>query len=334
MFPQTSWTVVVKAGKGHANELESFCRLYRQPVYAFARAKGLTHEDAEDLTQIFFASLLKRNLLQTADPAIGRLRNYLLRHFSFVLRDFFKHRNALSRGGEIEFVPINTAFGDVPAQASEQLCPLTEDILKEAFATLQEAYESSKPTIPFKEIKPFLHALDACERSSYDTILSKYPGISPEALRKRVSRLRGDLKKLLIARVPELARHSIKPRRDAQARFDRIASQGDMQPETVFNREWATCVLENARRLLKREFNQEFGDLSFRAFEPVLRGEEPDYGAIRSEYPSLTPFELQKRAEFIRERFVQIRTAIVGSTLADESEVIHEIRELDECWEA
>ena len=52
--------------------LEQLCRAYWFPLYAFARRQGCAPEDAQDLTQEFFARLLAKDYLQSADPNRGR----------------------------------------------------------------------------------------------------------------------------------------------------------------------------------------------------------------------------------------------------------------------
>ena len=86
-FTQTRWSVVLLAGQPSAPEsfvaLERLCRTYWSPVYAFVRRQGHAPEDAQDLTQEFFARLLKRNFFALADPDKGRFRSFLLSALKF-----------------------------------------------------------------------------------------------------------------------------------------------------------------------------------------------------------------------------------------------------------
>lgn len=73
VFPETRWTLVLKAASDSSNGVEKvalsdFCRAYWRPVYAVARAQGLGHEDAQDVTQIFFSSLTTSGSLSRAQP--------------------------------------------------------------------------------------------------------------------------------------------------------------------------------------------------------------------------------------------------------------------------
>ena len=81
-FQSTCWTTVLAARNGGSPEaqqaLETLCRTYWYPIYAFIRRWGHPACDAEDLTQEFFTRLLARNDLAGVDPARGKFRTFLL----------------------------------------------------------------------------------------------------------------------------------------------------------------------------------------------------------------------------------------------------------------
>ena len=58
--------------------LEKLCRTYWWPIFGFVRRQGYKPEEAQDLTQSFFARLLERRDLETVRQERGRLRSYLL----------------------------------------------------------------------------------------------------------------------------------------------------------------------------------------------------------------------------------------------------------------
>ncbi len=55
------------SGINSEDALESLCRIYWPPVYAYARHRGYSPEHAEDLTQGFFAKLLEKHYVDQAD---------------------------------------------------------------------------------------------------------------------------------------------------------------------------------------------------------------------------------------------------------------------------
>src|SRR5205823_7791549 len=89
-FATTHWSVVLTAqGESPAAQeaLEKLCRTYWRPIYSFVRRKGIRPEEAEDLTQGFFALLLERKDLSTVRKEKGRLRSYLLTSVKHFLAD-------------------------------------------------------------------------------------------------------------------------------------------------------------------------------------------------------------------------------------------------------
>jgi len=101
-FTTTHWSVVL-AAQGESTEakaaLEKLCRTYWWPLYGFARREGYKPEDAQDLTQAFFARLLERRDLETVRQERGRLRSYLLASLKNFLSKA-RHREMTVKRGE------------------------------------------------------------------------------------------------------------------------------------------------------------------------------------------------------------------------------------------
>jgi RNA polymerase sigma factor (sigma-70 family) len=101
-FATTHWSVVLTA-QGESPEaqqaLEKLCRLYWWPLYGFVRRNGYTPEEAQDLTQAFFARLLERKDLETVRQERGRLRSYLLASLKNFLSKA-RHRELTVKRGE------------------------------------------------------------------------------------------------------------------------------------------------------------------------------------------------------------------------------------------
>src|SRR5206468_10457768 len=77
----THWSIALTArGRSPVADeaLEKLCRTYWWPLYGFVRRNGSGPEEAQDLTQAFFARLLERRDLETVRQEKGRLRSYLL----------------------------------------------------------------------------------------------------------------------------------------------------------------------------------------------------------------------------------------------------------------
>ena len=100
-FTTTHWSVVLEAqGESPAAQqaLEKLCRMYWRPIFAFLRGQGLSTEEAEDITQGFFAQLLERKSFDAVRKEKGRLRSYLLGALKYFLADEQRHAMAIKRG--------------------------------------------------------------------------------------------------------------------------------------------------------------------------------------------------------------------------------------------
>jgi RNA polymerase sigma factor (sigma-70 family) len=81
-FPITRWSVIDAVKSEDPAEqtraLDTLFAAYWKPVYKYVRLRwNRPTEDAQDLTQGFFAEMLERTLLAKYDPAKSRLRTYL-----------------------------------------------------------------------------------------------------------------------------------------------------------------------------------------------------------------------------------------------------------------
>lgn len=100
-FQTTRWSLVRQANgsvdDAAVQALAALCESYWYPVYAYIRRSGHSAHDAEDLTQGFFARLLEKDTLAHADPAKGRLRNFLLTCVQNYLRNEHQRASAQRR---------------------------------------------------------------------------------------------------------------------------------------------------------------------------------------------------------------------------------------------
>src|SRR3989440_9585759 len=114
VFATTHWSMVLEAqGESPAAQeaLEKLCRTYWRPVYSFIRRQGAGPEEAEDLTQGFFALLLERRDLETVRREKGRLRSYLLVSLKNFLTNERYRAMAIKRGEGRRLVPLDALGG-------------------------------------------------------------------------------------------------------------------------------------------------------------------------------------------------------------------------------
>lgn len=101
-FATTHWSVVLKAGQSETprgrDALAKLCQTYWFPLYAYVRRRGHSPEDAQDLTQGFFARLIEHQTLANADPNQGRFRSFLRGAMNHFLADERAKEQTLKRG--------------------------------------------------------------------------------------------------------------------------------------------------------------------------------------------------------------------------------------------
>ena len=145
--------------------LENLCELYWYPLYAFVRRKGHDRDEAEDLTQGFFAHLLDRDRLQLADPQRGRFRTFLITSLNnFIIQDWRK-RTAEKRGGQRQRVSLDFEEADrrYSLEPSVEMTPekwfdrrWAIQLLDEVMQQLQEYYQQRDKSQLFAALKPYL----------------------------------------------------------------------------------------------------------------------------------------------------------------------------------
>jgi RNA polymerase sigma factor (sigma-70 family) len=206
-FALTHWSVVLAASSRdstHARDaLETLCRAYWHPIYAFVRRQGHSPHDAQDLTQEFFARLLEKNYLGGVDRAKGRFRSFLLVCLKHFLANEWDKAGAQKRGAHPVLIPINvrtaeTSYGLEPAESAtadkifERRWALT--LLEQVLARLRAEYTRDGKAKAFDELKSTLTG----ERRSvpYAEIGARL-GISEGAVKVAVHRLRHRYRELL-----------------------------------------------------------------------------------------------------------------------------------------
>ena len=199
-FTATHWSVVLAAGHsslpGSQEALETLCRTYWYPLYAYVRRRGHSPEDAQDLTQEFFARLLAGNWVGDADPAKGRFRIFLLTALSRFLANEWDRAQAQKRGGGAAPLPLDTAVAEsrycadtVTSMAPDRLYDRqwAMTLLNQALTRLDTEHEQSGKAAEFAVLSPVLTA----ERGDipYATLANQL-GLSESAARQAVHRLR------------------------------------------------------------------------------------------------------------------------------------------------
>lgn len=212
-FATTRWSLVRAAGAAGSPEageaLARLCALYWPPVFAFVRREGHSKEEAEDLTQGFFARLIEKGDLADADETRGRFRTFLLaacRHFLSNARDFAR---AQRRGGGRVPIPIDVAaaeeryqralgHGETPERLYERQWSLA--LLDGVLADLEDEYAASGRERVFERLEPFITAGDD---PGTHADAARDLGMTADAVRVAVHRLRRRYRDALRQRVAD-----------------------------------------------------------------------------------------------------------------------------------
>ena len=175
-FVTTHWSVVVAAqGNSPAAQtaLETLCRGYWRPLYGFVRRSGFGREEAEDLTQAFFARLLERRDLDVVRKEKGRLRSYLLVALKHFLANERQRASAIKRGEGRRLLSLDE-MKEAECGGFEPADPLTLDhiyertwantVLQAALTRVEKDYAAGENRDLFDRMKLLL--ADEPERPS------------------------------------------------------------------------------------------------------------------------------------------------------------------------
>jgi RNA polymerase sigma factor (sigma-70 family) len=168
-FDATSWTMVREAGQPTSPEADAarakLCQAYWYPLYCYVRRLGHSPEDAQDLTQEFFARLLERNYVATADREKGKFRSFLLLLLKRFLARAWARANRQKRGGGMELIPLDLEHTEsrYVADPADELSPdkafdrrWAQVFLARVFDRLQAQCAAEGKGHLFAELRPFL----------------------------------------------------------------------------------------------------------------------------------------------------------------------------------
>jgi RNA polymerase sigma-70 factor (ECF subfamily) len=186
------------AGDGAAEAaLETLCRQYWYPLYAFVRRQGRSHHEAEDCTQAFLAHLLAHDGIARARPDRGRFRTFLLAALQHFLTNEWHRALAAKRGGGSTVLSLDLAAagprfdrepvdpGLTPEQAFDR--NWARDLLARATATVRQDYESSGRGPLFAGLLPLLWGKET--KGSF-AAAAEHLGLTPGAFTVALHRLR------------------------------------------------------------------------------------------------------------------------------------------------
>ncbi len=183
--------------------LEELCRTYWFPLYAYVRRRGHTKEDAEDLTQAFFARFLVKNYLEGLSAERGRFRAFLLASLKHFLANERDKSQRQKRGGQAVHLSLDWQTADTQFQVAATAEPSPDRafdrewavaLLGKVIERLRVECEAEGRGQQFAELKVFL---TAGKGTVSHADAAKALGLDEGTVRVAVHRLRKGYRQLL-----------------------------------------------------------------------------------------------------------------------------------------
>jgi RNA polymerase sigma factor (sigma-70 family) len=213
-FPVTRWTLIASARDASGDPsckraLEEICKAYWYPLYGFARGRGASPADAEDLTQGFFANILSADFFGRANADRGKLRSYLLGSFTNFMLNAHRDGQRLKRGGGVSFVSIDRELAE--GRLQQELAStgsLEQDyekrwalsVVAASMSALEVSCEDRGKSKHFQVLRSFLQGDD--DDQSYARAAGELEMPLP-TVRQEVYRLRIKLRDLMQATIAD-----------------------------------------------------------------------------------------------------------------------------------
>ena len=212
-FPPTRWSLVGRAGDEHtrvaADALETLCRAYWYPLYAFVRRSGSSPHDAQDWVQSFFAYLLEHRLVGKASKEKGRFRSFLLGAFRNFISSERRRQAAQKRGGGQALISLDEETGEqryasepADAHTPESLFELSwaRTVLARVAAELEREYVGAGKRDLFVRLRPYLES--GRPGPSYAATAAAL-GKSEDAIKSGAQRLRQRFQQVLRSQIAD-----------------------------------------------------------------------------------------------------------------------------------
>jgi RNA polymerase sigma-70 factor (ECF subfamily) len=210
-FQTTHWSLVRRAAlhdePGAQAALAQLCAACWFPIYAYIRRTGKGPQDAEDLTQGFFARLLEKNFLASADGDKGRLRTFLLTCVQRYLADEHDRTMTQKRGGgrivELDALDAEQRYATEPADLlTPERCYQRRwalEMIDTAMETLRAQHAAEGKDELFEKLRPFL-GFSASGEENYQATATAL-GMKLNTVKSHIRRLREQWRDLLMSQV-------------------------------------------------------------------------------------------------------------------------------------
>lgn len=200
LYPPTRWSQVFAAENSDTaiqqRALKNLYQTYSHPIYCSVRRRGYSHEDAEDLTQAYFHSLISRSYVGKADPAKGKFRAFIQADLKLFINNEWRKDNCSLRkpeGGLFSLDELKTEhnyeIADEEGLSPEALLDRewAKTTLEASLALAKKGYKTPEQLAVFHALSPLL---DKPSLPGMYAELGGQLGMTEDTLRVAMVRLR------------------------------------------------------------------------------------------------------------------------------------------------
>ena len=217
-FPPTRLSVVQRTRSGDEETrqvaLAAIIDAYWKPVYKYLRVKwSLTPEEASDLTQEFFTTVLEKDVVEKYDPVKARFRTYLRMCVDGLASNARKAERRLKRGGGLTIVPLDfkTAEGEMATHEPAVAADVDElfyrewvrALLERSVADLKRAADDAGRPVMFEVFARYDLLDDRDSRPTYGEI-ARDLGLSAATVTNHLAAMRRQFRAIVLERLREL----------------------------------------------------------------------------------------------------------------------------------
>jgi RNA polymerase sigma factor (sigma-70 family) len=201
-FHTTRWTLVMASARDQSQTgraaLAALCQIYWYPLYAFARRRGHSPHDSQDLTQGFFLHIVEHRALSGVDRLKGKFRSFLLTCFQNYLSAEKRRAHRLKRGGQYQFVSLDLESAENRYRYEPEDYLTAEKIfearwaltlLDHAMTVLRDEYAGRGKELVFNTLKGYVGIGENTSEASYEEA-AKALGIGVGTVKTFIHRLR------------------------------------------------------------------------------------------------------------------------------------------------
>jgi RNA polymerase sigma factor (sigma-70 family) len=234
-FPATRWSAIVAARSADPAErtraLDVLLAAYWKPVYKYTRLRWTkSSEDAQDLTQDFFARLVQKNLLDGYDPARGRLRTYLRACVDHLVANQDRDDRRQKRGGGALHLSLDFPAADGELRRLDPAVPPEMDafferewargVFSAGVERLRAELGSCGKSVYFQIFERYdLHdTLDGgpARRPSYEDLAREF-GLTPATVTNYLAHARREFRRIVLDFLREMTATEEEFRREARS---------------------------------------------------------------------------------------------------------------------